>query len=182
MVGALISNRAYSQGNIHLGPLKINRSFVERIEFDDNVFQVSGKGTTSDGQREAKKSDLINIFTTGLKLDLPVRGGGFIPGTEHHLGLDWHTDFINYRKYTSENQQNNYFIVSASFMFPRGLGIKMRDRYVDASSTAGGETDQIHKRKTQDVSITVNMPDYFRKFDAEISYRFKDHEFEERSL
>jgi hypothetical protein len=187
MVGVLICNRAYSQGNIppgniHLGPLKINPSFGERLEYDDNAFQVSGKGTGPGGLRERKRSDIINIITPGLKLDLPFKGGGFIPGTEHNLSIDWHTDILNYRDNANQNQQNNYFLASGSFMFPRGFGITMRDRYVDASSPSGGETDNIHKRKTHDASITVNMPDYFRKYDAEITYRFKDQEYDERSL
>jgi hypothetical protein len=182
MVGALSSNRAYSQGKIHMGPLKINPSFGERIEVDDNAFQVSGKGTTEDGQRERKRSDIINIITPGLKLDLPVKGGGFIPGKEHDLSIDWHTDILNYRDNAQQNQQNNYFLASGGFMFPKGFGIEVEDRYVDASSPAGGETDQIHKRKTHDAGITVNMPDYFRKYDAEISYKFRDQEYDERDL
>ena len=103
--GVLISNHAFSQdtpdthgikqkryqaqagkrkgrspGNIHLGALIINPSFSERLEYDDNVFQVSGKGTKPDGQRERKKSDIINIVSPGLKLTLPIRGGGISTG------------------------------------------------------------------------------------------------------
>ncbi len=43
--------RALGQGKIHLGPLKVYTYFGERVEVDDNVFQVSGKGTTATGGR-----------------------------------------------------------------------------------------------------------------------------------
>ena len=188
MVGVLICNRAYSQGssirpgNIHLGPLKISPSLSEGLEYDEYAFQVSGKGVKADGRREEKQSDIINKFTPGIKLDLPFKGGGFIPGTEHNLSIDWKTEYLNYRDNAKQNQENNTLKVSARFMFPRGFGITMKDTYVDAASAAGGETDNIHKRKTHDASITVDLPDYFRKWDAQISYQFKDQEFDERSL
>ncbi len=178
---SLINNHAFSQGKIHLGPLEIYPTFGERIEVDDNVFQISGKGTVN-GRREAKQSDLINIYTPGLKLKLPIRGGGFIPGIRHDLNLDWHSDFLNYRDHASENQQNHYFFVSGNLIFPKGFEISLEDNYEDTASPASSEIDQIHARTSNTGSITINMPDYFRRFDAEISYSHFDQEYDERAL
>jgi hypothetical protein len=179
---SLSSNHAFSQGKIHLGALRIYPVFGERIEFDDNVFQVSGKGTKLDGQRERKQSDIINIYTPGLKLDLPFRGGGLIPGKEHELSLDWHSDFKNYRDHASENQQNHYFTASGILKFNKGFEINLENEYKDTESPAGSETDNIHPVKVNTGKITIDMPDYFRKFDAEISYTNHQLEYDERAL
>jgi polysaccharide biosynthesis protein VpsM len=178
---ALTSNHAFSQGKIHLGPLRIYPLFGERIEVDDNVYQVSGKGETVRG-REEKQSDLINIYAPGLKLDLPLSGGGLIPGKEHDLNLDWHSDFKNYRDHADQNQQNHYFSVSGNLRFPKGLDVSLKNKYEDTESPAGSETDQIHPRKTYLGKIEINMPDYFRKFDTEIRYSYYDQEYDERTL
>ncbi len=183
---SLSSNHAFSQGKIHLGALRIYPVFGERIEFDDNVFQVSGTGrgniTGTDVPVKGKQNDLINIYTPGLKLDLPLRGGGFIPGKRHDLNLDWHSDFKNYRDHASENQQNHYFSANGIFRFPKGLDISLENDYTDTESPAGDETDKIHPIKTYHGMITVSLPDYFRKFDPEISYSYYDHEYDERAL
>ena len=129
MVGVLICNRAYSQGssirpgNIHLGPLKISPSLSEGLEYDDNAFQVSGKGVKADGRREEKQSDIINKFTPGIKLDLPFKGGGFIPGTEHNLSIDWKTEYLNYRDNAKQNQENinGVTLVSLKILHPRSF-------------------------------------------------------------
>ena len=179
---ALISNHAFSQGKINLGALEIHPVFGERIEVDDNVYQISGKGTTAAGGRESKKSDLINIYTPGLKLKLPVKGGGMIPGKDHELNLDWYTDFKNYKNHADQNQQNHNIFASGILRFPKGLDISLEDRYFDGESSAGGDTDKIHPRKTNTGTITINLPDYFRKFDAEISYTNFQQEYDERAL
>jgi hypothetical protein len=189
---SLISNHAFSQGNIpalgqgkiHLGPLRIYPFFGERIEFDDNIFQVSGTGTdpATGLPVKEKESDIINIYTPGLKLTLPFRGGGFIPGKSHEFNLDWHSDFKNYRDHASENQQNHHITAEGILKFSKGLEISLWDNYVDAESPAGSETDRIHPRKTNTGKITVNLPDYFRKFDAEISYTNFQQEYDERAL
>ncbi len=186
---SLVSNHAFSQGKIstlgqgkiHLGPLRIYPIFGERIEVDDNVYQVSGKDTIN-GRREEKQSDLINIYTPGLKLMLPLRGGGFIPGKEHELNLDWYSDFKNYRDHADQNQQNHYFVASGILRFPKGLDISLENRYADTEAPATSETDKIHPVKTYTGSIKISMPDYFRTFDPEISYAFDDIEYDERAL
>ncbi len=178
---SLSSNHAFSQGKIHLGALRIYPAFSERIEVDDNILQVSGKGVVN-GRRAEKQSDIINIYTPALKLVLPIRGGGWIPGKEHDLSLDWHSDFKNYRDHASENQQNHYFHASGILRFPKGLEISLEDKYNDTESPAGSETDKIHPIRTNIGEVKINMPDYFRKFDAEISYSNYQVEFDERAL
>ena len=179
---SFVSNHAFSQGKIHLGALRIYPLFSERIEFDDNVFQVSGTGIVNGLPVKEKESDLINIYTPALKLELPLRGGGFIPGKEHDLSLDWHSDFKNYRDHASENQQNHHFTASGILKFNRGFEINLDNVYTDTESPAGSETDNIHPIKTNQGRIKINMPDYFRKFDAEISYTNYQFEYDERAL
>ncbi|KKK66260.1 hypothetical protein LCGC14_2965890, partial [marine sediment metagenome] len=178
---SFVSNHAFSQGKIHLGALRIYPLFSERIEVDDNILQVSGKGTVN-GRREEKQSDIINIYTPALKLELPLRGGGLIPGKRHELSLDWHSDFKNYRDHASENQQNHYFTASGILKFNRGFEINLENEYKDTESPAGSETDNIHPVRINTGEIIIDMPDYFRKFDAEFSYSNHQLEYDERAL
>ena len=113
---------------------------------------------------------------------MPLRGGGLIPGKRHEFNLDWHSDFKNYRDHADQNQQNHYLIASGILRFPKGLDISLEDSYADTESPASSEEDKIHPVKTNIGKITINMPDYFRKFDPEISYTFDDIEFDERAL
>jgi polysaccharide biosynthesis protein VpsM len=184
----LIDTYAFSQGNIHLGPIQIHPSLAERIEFDDNIFQVSGKETTVRG-REKKESDLINIYTPGLKLILSLGGGQMTgagadvkPEKRHKLSLDWHSDFKNYRDNAAQNQQNHYFTASAIFRYPKGLSIALDDTYEDVVSPAASETDNFHPRKTNIGSIKIGLPHYFRKFDVELKYTNYDQDYDERAL
>ena len=197
---SLISNHAFSQGKmptfgqgktqplgqgkIHLGPLRIYPLFSERIGVDDNVFQVSGSGTNpvTGLPVKDKESDIINIYTPGLKLVLPLRGGGFVPGKEHELNLDWHSDFWNYRDHASENQQNHYFRAESTLRFPKGFEIGLENIYADTESPASSEIDQLHPYKEYHGVVEINMPDYFRKFDSEFRYVIHDIEYDERSL
>ncbi|MBO1223330.1 MAG: outer membrane beta-barrel protein [Candidatus Scalindua sediminis] len=183
---SFVSNHAFSQGKIHLGSLRIYPLFSERIEVDDNILQVSGtgRGTNPDTGLliKGKESDLINIYTPGLKLDLPFRGGGLIPGKRHELSLDWHSDFKNYRDHASENQQNHYFTASGILKFNRGFEINLENEYKDTESPAGSETDNIHPVRINTGEIIIDMPDYFRKFDAEFSYSNHQLEYDERAL
>ena len=179
----LVGIPAYSQGNLHLGALDIHPSFFERIEFDDNVYQVSGKGVNVTGGREDKESDLINIYTPGLELKLPFRNI-IIPSAKrgHDLNFDWHSDFKNYRHHADQNQQNHYINASGNFRFHKGFEISIENTYEDTEAPAGSETDRIHPRKTNIGSVTVSLPDYFRRFDIDFTYTNFDQEYEEGRL
>lgn len=177
----LFCDNSFSQEGIKLGAIRVYPSIGERVEFDDNIFQVSGKGLIN-GRREEKQSDIINIITPGLYLDLPFEGGDFIPGKKHNINLDWHSDFKNYEDNAKQNQQNHFLVFNGSFEFPGGFEIKLQDIYSDDTGTLGSETDQLHPNTSNTGKITVNMPDYFTNFDAEISYEHYDMEYDESAL
>ena len=168
---AVFNLRAFSQGNIKLGPLHLAPKFTERIESDDNIYQVSGKGTSGD-----KNSDIINTYTPGLGLMLPFGG------EQHAVALDWHTDFKNYRDNADQNQQNHYFTAMGKLSLPKGFGVELLDNYEDTWETAGSETDQLHARKTNTGAIKVSLPDYFRRFDVDFTYKNYDQEYDEFAL
>ncbi len=163
---------AFSQGNIKLGPLHLYPKFTERIESDDNIFQVSGK-TASGGH---KTSDIINTYTPGLGLMMPFGG------EQHSLFVDWYTDFKNYRDNAKQNQQNHYFTAIGKFNLPKGFEVELFDNYEDTWETAGTDTDKIHPRKTNTGVIKVSLPDYFRRFDVDFTYQNYDQEYDEFAL
>ncbi len=162
---------AFSQGNIKLGPLHLLPKFNERIESDDNIYQVSGKGTSGH-----KNSDIINTYTPGLGLMLPFGG------EQHNIGVDWHSDFRNYRDNPDQNQQNHYFTAVGKFSMPKGFDVELFDKYVDTVSSAGSDTDTLHSRKTNTGAIKVSLPDYFRRFGVDFTYQNFDQEYDEFAL
>ncbi len=165
-----------------MGPLIINPSFSERLETDDNVYQISGKGVNLTGQRERKRSDIINIASPGLRLTLPIKGGGFLPGKEHSLSVDWCADYKNYRDNADQNQHNHFFLATGIFSFPKGVDVLFQDSYTDTFGAAGGETDNLHAVTTNIGSATVSLPDYFRNFDVDFTYTNLDQQYDERGL
>ncbi len=171
--------RAFSQGNIHLGNLEIHPSFMENVEFDDNVFQNNNKGPNK------KKSDIINTWTPGLGLIFPF-GGSLVPGAgaekKYNLSLDWHSDFRNYRDNAKQNQQNHYFLATGDFKLPKGVIITLDDMYSDTKEPAGAETDTLHPRKSNTGSVTISSQTYFRRFDVEFKYTNFDQDYDERDL
>lgn len=169
-----LNSRAYSQGNIHLGPLEINAGLSEKITVDDNIYQVSGKG-------EDKQSDVINTYTPALNLLLPLRGL-FPVSDQSDISLDWHSDILNYKDHADQNQQNHFFTLNAKFRFPRGFDVIIYDNYVDTWGTAGSETDTLHPRISNTGRITVSAPDYFRRIDVDFSYTNEETEYDEAAL
>jgi len=169
---AAFSVCAFSQGNIKLGPLHLYPKFTERIESDDNVFQVSGK-TASGGH---KTSDIINTYTPGLGLMMPFGG------QQHSLFVDWYSDFRNYRDNADQNQQNHYFTAIGKFSLPKGLEVELFNNYEDTWVTADTDTDKIHPRKTNTGAIKVSLPDYFRRFEVDFTYQNYDQEYDEFAL
>lgn len=166
---------AYSQGNIKLGTLNVHPSFSEKVTFDDNIYQISGKGTNG-----SKNSDIINTITPGLGLELPI-GAGQVTG-KHVVGLNWFTDFVNYRDNADQNQQNHTFNATGSFEFARGFTISFNDNYVDTWGTAGSDTDKLHPRITNTATVNVSLPDYFRRFDVDLTYENYNQEYDEFAL
>lgn len=170
--GAVFFNaQAFSQGNIKFGPLHLAPQFTERIESDDNIYQVSGKGTNG-----SKNSDIINTYTPGLGLMMPFGG------EQHAVGLNWYSDFKNYRHNADQNQQNHYFAAMGKFSMPKGFDVELLDNYEDTWSSAGSETDRLHARKTNTGTVKVSLPDYFRKFDVDFTYKNYDIEYDEFAL
>ncbi len=207
VIGVLISNSAFSQGtpdthgiqqkkykahagerkgkspgNIHIGPLILNPKLGERVEYDDNVYQVSGLGTKLDGQRERKKSDMINIVSPGLKVTLPIKGGSFLTGKGHSIDLDWISDFKSYRDHADQNQDNYYILGTGIFSFPKGFDLLFQDSYSHTKSASGGETDNIHPVRTNIFSATASLPDYFKDIDVDFTYSNFNQDYLEKAL
>ncbi len=169
-------------GQIHWGPLIINPKFSEKIETEDNAFQVSGKGRTLDDKREGKKSDIINVASPGLRLTLPIAGGRFLPGKNHSISADWKADYKNYRDNAQQNQHNHFIKANAIFSFPHGFDVHFQDSYSDTFGAAGGETDNLHGVISNTFSTNISLPDYFRNFDVDFTYENFDQQYDEKGL
>ena len=60
--------------------------------------------------------------------------------------------------------------------------MRREDTYNDVFYTVGSETDNLHPNTQNVGSITVDMPDFVKKLDAEISYTHDDTEYDESAL
>src|SRR3990167_8165892 len=138
----------FKGGNLHLGSLKIHPTFHERLQYDDNIFKVSGTHRKMEGQ------DSITTNTSRQ--------------TEHK-----ESDFINYDDNASQNQDNHYVVGSVTFEVLKGYDLTLSQNWQHTNVGAGSETDELHARDTNTSGIGLRMSQIIRslkKLDIEISY------------
>ncbi len=184
----------FKGGNLHLGSLKINPTFHERLQYDDNIFKVSGTHRKMEGQdsittntsrqTESKESDIMNIASPGVRLELPL-GERFLYGKVKNLGLNWQSDFINYDDNASQNQDNHYVVGSVTLEVLKGYDLTLSQNWQHTNVGAGSETDELHARDTNTSGISLRMSQIIRslkKLDIEISYQNFDQDYSQTQL
>jgi hypothetical protein len=184
----------FKQGNLHLGKLRIHPSFHERLQYDDNIFKVSGTHRKMEGQdsvttntsrqTESKESDIMNIASPGVRLELPL-GDRILKGKIKQLGLNWQSDFISYDDNASQNQDNHYVVGSVTLEVLKGYDLTLNHNFQHTNVGAGSETDQLHARDTNSFGIGLKMSQLIRslkKLDIEISYQNFDQDYSETQL
>ncbi len=171
------------QGNLHLGPLKISPTFHERLEYDDNIYNVSGtagrEGALAGSGTESKRSDLVNIASPGLHLSLPL-GKRVLKGKIKKLDLNWQSDFKNYFDNASQNQQNHYVVASVTTEILKGYDLTLKHNWAHTDVGAGSETDRLNPRDTNTFQIGLRMSQLIRslkKLDIEVQYTNFDQDY-----
>ncbi len=169
------------QGNLHLGSLKISPTFHERLQYDDNVYAVSGThvGTPPPLSRESKREDLINIASPGLHLRLPI-GSRFLYGKINKLDLNWQSDFKNYFDKEDQNQQNHYVVGAVTFEVLKGFDLTLKENWAHTDVGAGSETDRLNPRDTNTFQIGLRASQVIRslkKLDIEVLYTNFDQDY-----
>lgn len=156
-----------AQGNIHLGALQIHPLFSMSESYDSNIFDVP----------DSEVSDLITIYSPGLNLSLPIRG------MRSELNVGYLSNFNDYRENPDQSTLNQYIAASFKTAFPRGLGISLNNRFEDTEQPPTfdaiyGELIQRTRRKSNNFSTTVSLPQYFARFDTDLHYANSDNTYE----
>lgn len=152
---------------MHLGSLKIHPLFSVSESYDDNIFDVSNN----------EISDLITIYSPGINLSLPVRV------IRSELNVSYLSDIRDYRENPDQSTINQYFATSFKTELPHGLGITLNNRFEDTEQPPTinyiyGELIQRIRRKSNTFSTTINLPQYFARFDADLHYNNSDNTYE----
>lgn len=160
-----------AQGNIHLGPVKVDPFFATSEAYDNNIFD-----TTSD-----KKSDLITVLTPGINLSSPIKS------IKSEANFNYRANFLEYADHTDESHVDQYLAGSFKTMFPYGLGLTIKDIFYDTEqppyfSLIYGEQVNRIRRHTNDFSATVALPEYFGRLEPEIYYSNYDIQYEDSTI
>lgn len=156
-----------TQGNIHLGPLKIHPLFSVSESYDDNIFDMPGD----------EVSDLITTYSPGLSLSLPIRR------LKAKADVTYLANFLEYRENPDQSHFDQYLNSSFEVVFPRGLNILLRNRFEETEQPPTfdnifGELIQRTKRKTNDFLTTITLPQYFARFGTELYYSNFDNQYD----
>ena len=126
---------------------------------------------------DSEVSDLITVYSPGLNLSLPIRG------MRSELNVGYLSNFNDYRENPDQSTLNQYLAASFKTAFPRGLGISLNNRFEDTEQpptfdSIYGELIQRIRRKSNNITATVNLPQYFARFDTELHYTNSDNTYE----
>ncbi|MDP3981828.1 MAG: outer membrane beta-barrel protein [Chlamydiota bacterium] len=155
------------QGNLQLGPLRLHPLFAISEIFDSNIFDTPDNA----------ESDFITMYSPGINLFLPIRG------LKSELSASYLANFLDYRENPEEGRMDQYVDGSFKTVLPRGLGITLHNRFEDTEIPPTfdyiyGELFQRTSRRSNYFTSTVTLPNYFAKFDSELSYSNNDHQYD----
>ena len=155
------------QGNLQLGPLRLHPLFAISEIFDSNIFDTPDNA----------ESDFITMYSPGINLFLPIRG------LKSELSASYLANFLDYRENPEEGRMEQYVDGSFKTVLPRGLGITLHNRFEDTEIPPTfdyiyGELFQRTSRRSNYFTSTVTLPNYFARFDSELSYSNNDHQYD----
>lgn len=161
-------SRIYNtQGNLQLGPLRLHPLFAISEIYDSNIFDTP----------DNEESDLITMYSPGINLFLPIRG------MKSEFSASYLANFLEYRENSEQGRMDQYVEGSWKTILPRGLGITLHDRFEDTEIPPTfdyiyGVLNQRTSRRSNYFNTTVTLPDYFARFDSELSYSNNDHQYD----
>lgn len=162
-----LSQADRTQSNLQLGPVRLHPMFAISEIFDSNIFDLPNN----------EKSDLITMYSPGIDLFLPIRG------LKSKFNVGYLANFLDYRKNPDQGHVNQYVDGSWETALPRGLSIRLHDRFEDTQtpptySLIYGSLVQRTRRRSNYFTTTVTLPNYFARFGSEISYSNNDHRYD----
>lgn len=162
-----LSRTDSTQGNLQLGPLRLHPLFAISEVFDSNIFDTP----------DNEESDFITMYSPGINLFLPIRG------MKSEFSISYLANFLEYRENPEEGRMEQYVDGSWKTVLPRGLGITLHNRFEDTEipptfDSIYGELFQRTSRRSNYFTSTVTLPNYFARFDSELSYSNNDHQYD----
>lgn len=162
-----LSRTGSTQGNLQLGPVRLHPLFAISEVFDSNIFDTP----------DNEESDFITMYSPGINLFLPIRG------MKSEFSVSYLANFLEYRENPAEGRMDQYVDGSWKTVLPRGLGITLHNRFEDTEipptfDDIYGELIQRTSRRANYFTSTVTLPNYFARFDSELSYSNSDHQYD----
>ena len=157
-----------AQGNIHVGPIKVDPFFSTSESYDNNIFDAARN----------KESDFITTLSPGINLSSPIKS------IKSEANFNYLANFLEYADHSDESHIDQYLGGSFKTMFPFGLGLIIQDRFEDTErppyyDLIYGELVQRIRRHSNDFSATVALPEYFGRLEPEIYYSNYDIQYED---
>ncbi len=171
LVQYFIGVEAKAQGNLHVGPLKVNPIFSISESYDDNIF---------DAPRD-KDADLITILSPGINLSSPIKA------IKSEASIGYLANVLEYADHADESHINQYVDGSFKTIFPYGLGITFRDRFEDTEQPPTfdlvyGQLVQRISRHSNNFLATVALPEYFGRLQPEVYYSNYDIQYDDSTI
>jgi hypothetical protein len=99
------------------------------------------------------------------------------------FSVSYLANFLEYRENPGEGRTEQYVDGSWKTVLPRGLGITLHNRFEDTEIPPTfdyiyGELFQRTSRRSNYFTSTVTLPNYFARFDSELSYSNNDHQYD----
>ncbi|MFO0795098.1 MAG: outer membrane beta-barrel protein [Candidatus Brocadiaceae bacterium] len=166
-----IGVEAKAQGNLHVGPLKVNPIFSISESYDDNIF---------DAPRD-KDADLITTLSPGINISSPIKA------IKSEASIGYLANVWEYANHTDESHVNQYIDGSFKTIFPYGLGITFRDRFEDTEQPPTfdlvyGQLVQRISKRSNNFSATVALPEYFGRLQPEVYYSNYDIQYDDSTI
>ena len=157
-----------NKGNIHLGSLNINPLFSISESYDDNIFDAPNNET----------SDFITVYSPGINLSAPIKI------IKSDINVNYIANVLEYTRNSDQSHVDQYFDTTFKTVFPLGLGAIFHERFEDTELPPSfnyiyGELVQRTRRRTNDFSTTITLPQYFARLNPEFYYDNYDIQYDE---
>ncbi|MFC1816100.1 outer membrane beta-barrel protein [Thermodesulfobacteriota bacterium] len=165
---------AFSQGNLHIGRLKVTTGLTYKLAYNDNIF----------AERTNEEEDFIHTVTPAVQFDYAGTPGNF-------FSAGYKADLVAYSDFSDNNYQSHRPFVSLGIKTPVGFYFRAKDFFKQTADPYGTVNQYGIGSKTNRYDNTADFAvgyDFFERFGVEAIYRYyiirydlREDEWQDRS-